>query len=101
LLLGLPKPKAGVRPIAIGECITQTAASFGLQRVLSAANEYFAGVQYVLLPGRAEVIIHDIRRRSTAGETIVTIDFGNVSIASTGNTFLIVDVTRRKHCSTR
>jgi len=77
LLLGLPKPKDGVRPIAVGECITKTAASFGLQRVLPAANEYFAGVQYALIPGGAEVIIHDMRKRSTDGETIVTIDFRN------------------------
>jgi hypothetical protein len=76
-LVAIPKPPAGVRPIAVGEVIVRLSASLALRRVLEHLLQEFEGLQYGLSERGCESIVHHFRTAHANGDTLITLDARN------------------------
>ena len=76
-LVALPKPDAGIRPIAMGEVIVAMAARIAMMHVSEDLGAEFQGLQFALDEGGAEKIVHVCRRLVHEGHTVIAVDFCN------------------------
>ena len=82
-LVAVPKPKGGVRPIAIGEVLRRLTGKSLMHLVRDDAKPYLWPAQVgVAVPSGAEAVIHVVRawmgRHETAsGKVLVKLDFAN------------------------
>ena len=76
-LIPIPKKDGGVRPIAVGEVPVRIAAALALSSELDHLGKHLLPLQYALSEGGAEAIVHEARRQSNAGATIIAVDFRN------------------------
>ena len=65
-LVAVPKPKGGLRPIAIGEVLRRLTGKCLMESVQTAAREHFFPAQIgVAVPGGAEAAVHAVRAWTT------------------------------------
>jgi hypothetical protein len=78
LLVSLPKPDGGVRPIAIGETLLKLANKIITNRLSKEIAAHFAGLQYgCMSAGGAEIVAHNVREDVRTGKCVMTIDQSN------------------------
>ena len=82
-LVAVPKPKGGLRPIAIGEVLRRLTGKCLMESVQTAAREHFFPAQIgVAVPGGAEAAVHAVRAWTTqhaqaSSKVLVKLDFAN------------------------
>ena len=82
-LVAVPKPKGGVRPIAIGEILRRLTGKCLMSHVRASAQEHFFPAQLgVAVPAGTEVAVHTVRawmdRHScSTGKVLLKLDFEN------------------------
>ena len=82
-LVAAPKPKGGLRPIAIGEVLRRLTGKCLMESVQTAAREHFFPAQIgVAVPGGAEAAVHAVRAWTTqhaqaSSKVLVKLDFAN------------------------
>ena len=82
-LVAVPKPKGGVRPIAICEVLRRLTGKCLMAHVREAAREHLFPTQLgVAVPGGAEVAVHTVRawvdrHRLGGRKVLVKLDFEN------------------------
>ena len=83
VLVAVPKPKGGVRPIAIGEVLPRLVGKCLMRSVREDAHHYLCPAQVgVGVPSGAEAAVHTTRawmrrQASTSGKVLVKLDFAN------------------------
>ena len=82
-LVAVPKPKGGVRPIAIGELLRRLTGKCLMAQVQAAGREHFFPAQVgVAVPAGAEAVVHCARawferHSGSAKKALVKLDFEN------------------------
>lgn len=90
VIIGLPKPDGGIRPIAMGETILRLAGTILVAKNLKILRAHFADTQFALEEGGAEKIIHQCRKRIREDKqsVIITLDCKNAFNSLTRSSIL-------------